>query len=264
MYSDTRLKEKTAIITGASGGIGIAIAKELAKMNANLVLTSRHKEGLDRLQKDLTSEEIGGNVITVPADITSEHDRNFLMETTLAEFEQMNVLVNCAGIYCTAPLEEVEENDLEKSMLVNFIGPVMLTKLVYQKMKEQRNGKIINIGSLSGLRGWQGGIPYVSSKFALTGFTQCLALEAAPYNIQVNAVAPGFVNTEMGHTAIAAKAAREGVEFSDMRYRVEQELPSGRISNPEEVAAVVAFLSSHAADNIIGSVIKISGGDLLG
>jgi 3-oxoacyl-[acyl-carrier protein] reductase len=134
---------------------------------------------------------------------------------------------------------------------------------VYKEMIKQKNGAIVNISSLSGLRGRYGDSPYVSSKFALIGFTHSLALEAIEHRIRVNAVCPGYVDTEMGQNAILSSAQRNGLSYEEQLEKIKTDIPSSEIIKPIEVANTVAFLLTNAANNIVGESIKISGGAVL-
>ncbi|PTX53711.1 3-oxoacyl-[acyl-carrier protein] reductase [Melghirimyces profundicolus] len=264
VFSSGALKGKTALVTGATGGIGREIAKRLRGMGANLVLTGRRGNVLKELKKELDTVEGFGDVVIVTADLTEETGRENVVRKASDSFGGTEILVNNAGAFASALLEEVKEEEMEWVMKVNFFSVVMLTQKVYEEMKRKKSGKIIQISSLSGIRGWEGGTLYASSKFAVNGFTQCLAVEAAKHGIQVNAVAPGFVETEMAREAIGAKAERAGRSLAEMWAQMEQGLPTGRLTTPEEVANAVAFLSTGAVDNMTGTYLRISGGGLLG
>jgi 3-oxoacyl-[acyl-carrier protein] reductase len=264
IFSSDVLQGKTVVVTGATGGIGQSIAHQLAQMGANLLLTGRNEEKLAHLKQSIQAKSGQGRIETIPADLTDAEDRDRLVKETRKALGSIDILINNAGVFAGALLEEVEKAELERVMNVNFTSVVMLTQQVYEEMRRRQSGKIINISSLSGLRGWEGGTIYASSKFALNGFTQCLAVEAAKYGIQVNAVAPGFVETEMAKEAIGVKARRAGQSLEEMWTQMEKGIPSGRLSRPEEVAAVTAFLCTDAANNIIGAHMRISGGGLLG
>ncbi|OYD06155.1 hypothetical protein CHM34_17810 [Paludifilum halophilum] len=264
VFTPSVLKGKTAIITGATGGIGTCIAEQLRRMGANLLLTGRRESALRDIGEQLNTLQGAGGVETVAADLVEDAGRRRVVAAAKDSFGPTDILVNNAGAFAASLVEDVEEAEMERVMRVNFFSVVQLTQLVYREMKQRRSGKIIQISSLSGIRGWEGGTIYASSKFALNGFTQCLAVEAAPCGIQVNAVAPGFVETDMAKEAIGAKAERAGRSLEEMWKKTEEGLPSGRLSTPEEVAAAVGFLCTDAVDNVIGSNLRISGGGLLG
>ncbi|MDR6227327.1 SDR family NAD(P)-dependent oxidoreductase [Desmospora profundinema] len=263
IFSKHALQGKRVIVTGATGGIGRAIARVLREMGADLLLTGRRKDALEEVAAEL-AEEGKGQLAVYRADLVDALDRERLVTEARTRFGGTDILINNAGTFASALMEEVTEEELDRVMRVNVYSVMFLTQLVYREMKERRAGKIIQLSSLSGIRGWEGGTIYAASKFALNGFTQSLAVEAARHGIQVNAVAPGFVDTDMGIQAIGTKAKRSGRSLEEGWEAVEKSLPSGRLSTPEEVAACVAFLSTGAADNIIGSNLRISGGGLLG
>jgi len=264
VFSKDALKGKTALVTGATGGIGRAIAKQFNSLGANLLLTGRKADLLEEIRNELDADGKSGTVATVTADLTEDGGREAVVRQASDSFGGIDILINNAGTFANALLEEVKEEELEWVMKVNFTSVVMLTRKVYEEMKRKGSGKIIQISSLSGMRGWEGGTLYASSKFALNGFTQCLAVEAAKHGVQVNAVAPGFVETDMAKRSIGAKAKRAGLSLEEMWHKMEQGLPTGRLTTPEEVAHAVAFLSIQGIDNMTGTYLRISGGGLLG
>ncbi len=169
--------------------------------------------------------------------------------------------MNAAGVsgsFGRDTLDKITEGELHRMMQLNWTATVLLTQRVYKDMEQ--GGAIVNISSLSGLRGGKGNTPYASSKFALQAFTQSFALEAIERGIRVNAVCPGYVDTAMGNGAILSVGKAVGNDYTEQRRLIEQQMPSGRITNPEEVANTATFLLTGAAKNIIGESIKITGG----
>jgi NAD(P)-dependent dehydrogenase (short-subunit alcohol dehydrogenase family) len=160
-------------------------------------------------------------------------------------------------------VEKLDEETLDRVMNLNFKYTLLLTQAVYRKMLEQKEGSIVNLASLSGLRGTHGGTAYAASKFAVIGWTQSMALEAIEHGIRVNAVCPGYVDTEMAWISIQKRAEKQGISFEEGMQKAAAEIPSGRLSTPEEVANTIAFLLTDAAGNIVGESLKISGGAVM-
>lgn len=261
VFSNNALKGMHVLITGATGDIGRETAKVISSMGAFLSLTGRNEEKLGQLAEELKT---GYSFIhVVKADLTKKEDRDFLVESCEKRFGFVSGLVNCAGIAGGSVLEELEEEFVEEILHMNVTAALLLTKLVYAKMKTNRYGRIVNVASLSGIRGTQGNSAYAASKFALRGFTQSLAVEAAPYGIAVNAVCPGFVETSMAKKAIEAKAERNGLTFEQQYQKIITALPSGKITTPAEVANTIAFLMTDATQNLIGESILLSGGSVM-
>ncbi|WP_347861630.1 SDR family oxidoreductase [Salimicrobium sp. PL1-032A] len=259
IFSEDAFKGKHIVVTGASRGIGKETAIHAAACGAKVTLTGRNEEKLKETEEACNRE---GKVQVVRADLNDEKDRKTLVEEA-EHFAPIDGLVNAAGILNTGHFREVTEQELREVMEVNYFSMVFLTQLIYNEMAKRKKGAIVNVSSLSGLRGTDGMMAYTGSKFAVTGFTQTLALEAIRSNIRVNAVCPGFVDTEMGRQSIGAKAKREGRTFEEQWSVAEQTNPSGRITTPEEVARAILFLLSDASENVIGESMKISGGSVM-
>lgn len=260
IFSSDILRGKHVLITGATGGIGYETAKVIAKMGASITITGRRAEVLEKAKTELGKD----NVLGIQADLTKPEERKRLIEEAEKENGYISHLVNAAGVLGrNALVEDVTQEELEQIMHVNYTVPILLSQLVYEKMKEEGEGNIVNVASLSGLRGTVGGTAYAGSKFALIGFTQSFALEAIKHGVRVNAVCPGYVETEMGRQSIRTKAIRENRTFEE-QYKIANETqPSGRITTPEEVANTIAFLLTDASQNIVGESVKISGGSVM-
>jgi NAD(P)-dependent dehydrogenase (short-subunit alcohol dehydrogenase family) len=263
LYSATALQGRHILITGATGGIGEKVAKLSAACGADVSITGRNQEKLEALYKKLTKITDKDKLHYFRADIGKEEQRIDLIERAEAELGVITGLVNAAGVAENIPLASLNEKTLEKIMHTNHTSTILLTKLVYKKMKEKQLGSIVNVASLSGLRGTYGGVAYASSKFALIGFTQSLALEAIQSNINVNAVCPGYVHTQMAKQLIKKKATDSGRTYEEQLSLIESGIPSGRITSPEEVANTIIFLLLNSSGNIVGESIKISGGAVL-
>ncbi|WP_077624070.1 SDR family NAD(P)-dependent oxidoreductase [Sediminibacillus massiliensis] len=263
IYSQEALKGKHALITGATGGIGYATALILARMGAAITITGRNEEKLTELSSAITEENPRAQVFSFKADIGKPEDRENLLNTAEEANGTISLLVNSAGIAGGGPVEDLKQEDLEKVMHLNYTVPVLLSQQVYKRMKGQEKGAIVNVSSLSGLRGTYGNTAYAGSKFALIGFTHSFSLEAIEHGIRVNAVCPGYVDTEMGRNAIKKKGDKQDRSFEEQLEITEEGLPSGRITTPEEVANAIAFLLTDASANIVGESLKISGGSVL-
>lgn len=263
IFSKDALKGKHVLITGATGGIGYETAKEAVRAGADITITGRNEEKLIELKKECASLQAEANVFVKVADLNELDDRKSLVKEAEVHNGEINGLVNSAGIIGGGPLDQLKEEEIRKVMELNYFSTVLLTQEVYQQMKHTKSGAIVNVSSLSGLRGTHSNIAYSASKFAVTGFTQSLAVEAIEHGIRVNAVCPGYVDTFMGQEAIRSKGEREGRTFDEQLELAERGIPSGRISTAVEVARSIIFLLSDASRNIIGESMKISGGSVM-
>lgn len=238
-----------ALITGSSRGIGRAIATEFATRGYNLVINCLHS--LDQAVSLKSSLETKYHVqaLVVPADISKEADVEFLVQQALATFGKIDVLVNNAGIAIDKDFSDHTVKDWELTLATNLIGPFLTSRAVGRLMREQGNGKIINISSTNGINSFfPTSAAYDASKAALINLTHNLAIEFAP-SVNVNAVAPGWVNTEMNQDLPADLITEETAKI----YK-------GRFAEPSEIAKVVAFLASPDADFINDEVVKVDGG----
>ncbi|WP_321212228.1 SDR family oxidoreductase [Guptibacillus hwajinpoensis] len=264
IFKEDALKHDHILITGATGGIGYETAKAAVQAGAAITITGRNEEKLQKLKEACEQLSSDAKVASIPADLTSDQDRLTLVENAIKQNGSITGLVNSAGIGGGDTLDKLTEEDIRKVMDLNYTSTVLLTQLVYQRMRdEHQKGAIVNLSSLSGLRGTFGNTAYSASKFAITGFTQSFAHEAIQDGIRVNAVCPGFVDTEMGRNSIESKGKRENKSFQEELKAVEEAMPSGRITQPEEVANSIIYLLSNASENIVGESLKISGGSVM-
>jgi len=243
-----RLQGKNALVTGGSRGIGRAIALELAKQGANVAInfTSNENKALEVVKE---IEGHGVTAISIKGNVTDTADVENMISTFNENFDTLDILVNNAGITKDNLLIRMKEEDWDGVMDVNLKGVFLATKAVARKMMKQKSGKIINVSSVVGVMGNPGQGNYCASKAGVIGFTKSIAKELGGKNITVNAVAPGFIETDM--TEVLSDKAKEAMLGS---------VPLKRPGQPEDVARLISFLSSEDADYITGQVIHVDGG----
>ncbi|GAA5416420.1 3-oxoacyl-[acyl-carrier-protein] reductase FabG [Paraliobacillus ryukyuensis] len=263
IFNETTLQGKHVLITGATGGIGYQTAITVAEMGAKVTITGRQEEKLKQLEQVLKEKNTQTEVFSYVADLAEPTEQQALIEQAQLTFGPITHLVNSAGAFADDKVEDLTQAQLEHTMYLNYTIPILLTQQVFPAMKKMNTGAIVNVSSLSGLRGTFGGTAYCGSKFALIGFTQSFALEAIQYGVRVNAVCPGFVETEMAYTAMRKKGMRANRSFEEQYEVSRQGLPSGHITTPKEVANTIVFLLTDAAKNIVGESVKISGGAVM-
>jgi 3-oxoacyl-[acyl-carrier-protein] reductase len=242
---------KVAFITGATRGIGRAIALELAKEGYNIALNYRtENEALESLKKEIS--EIGVECYPVQGDVSKAEDSERMTKEIIEHFEQIDVLVNNAGITKDNLILRMKEEEFTDVINVNLVGTFNITKNVIKYMTKKRYGKIINLSSVVGISGNAGQSNYAASKAGIIGFTKSIAKELASRNITANAVAPGFIQTDM--TNVLKDEIKEAIEGT---------IPLKRLGTAEDVAKVVKFLASEESSYITGQVINVDGGMLM-
>lgn len=242
------LKDKVAIVTGGTRGIGRAIALKLADHGANIVINYRNSDKEAEALKAIL-EEKGVKVLTVKCDISNFEDSKNLMYKCKEVFGKIDILVNNAGITKDTLIMRMKEEDFDNVIDVNLKGTFNCAKHASAIMLKQRFGKIINMTSVVGIAGNAGQVNYAASKSGVIGLTKSLAKELGSRGITVNAVAPGFINTDM--TASLSEKVKE---------EASKNIPLKRLGDPEDVANLVGFLASDAANYITGQVINVDGG----
>ena len=252
------LKEKIALITGAGNGIGRATALRFAQEGAGLVLCDLDEEGLAGTHQEVTAA--GGEAVTVAGNVATREDVQKMVDTALTQFDRLDILINNAGIARDGLTTRIKDGEVkllsddkwDAVLEVNLKGTWLCSQLAAVPMQKQKYGRIVNTASIA-VVGNIGQANYSASKAGIVGLTKTLALEWARYGIAVNCVAPGGVKTRM--TAAIPEKVMEGIL---------QQIPYGRMAEPEEIAAVHAFLASDQASYITGQVLFVDGGMSVG
>ena len=241
-------EKKVVLITGGTRGIGSEIAKKFAKEGCNLVLNYvSDSTDVEKIKSEF--DEYGIDVLVLKADVSVFEDCENLVKEAIAKFGKIDILVNNAGITKDTLIAMMKEDAFDKVIDVNLKGTFNVTKNVVPYMMKKRNGNIINISSVVGVVGNAGQSNYAASKAGIIGFTKSLAKELAPRNIRVNAVAPGFIDTDM--TSVLSDKVKENINL---------QIPLKRMGKAEEVANVVSFLANDESSYITGQVINVDGG----
>lgn len=240
--------KQTAIVTGGSRGIGRAVAMRLAKDGMNLVINYRGNSAAAG-ETERLCRELGAEVLLVQGDVSRAEDCEKLAAQAKETFGRVDVLVNNAGITRDGLLARMTEEDFRAVLDVNLVGPWNMMKAVNRIMMKQRYGRIVNLSSVTGLMGNMGQTNYAAAKAGIVGMTKSYAREVASRGITVNAVAPGFIDTDM------TEAMPEGA-----KDKIITGIPMGRTGKPEDVAEAVAFLASEQAGYITGEVLRVDGG----
>lgn len=240
--------KQTAIVTGGSRGIGRAVAVRLAKDGMNLVINYRGNSAAAE-ETERMCRELGAEVFLVQGDVSCAEDCEKLAAQAKETFGRVDVLVNNAGITRDGLLARMTEEDFRAVLDVNLVGPWNMMKAVNRIMMKQRYGRIVNLSSVTGLMGNMGQTNYAAAKAGILGMTKSYAREVAGRGITVNAVAPGFIDTDM------TEAMPEGA-----KDKIITGIPMGRTGKPEDVAEAVAFLASEQAGYITGETLRVDGG----
>lgn len=249
-----RLEHKTALVTGASRGIGFAIAKAYASQGANLVLTASNEAGLKKAKAAL--DGYGVDVSFFPTDISSMDSIEALFCFSIERHPDLDVLVNNAGIHIGKPFIDHGMDEFDQLMRTNVYSVFNLTQYAIRHMQSLGRGKVINVASVAGLRGSVNSAAYNTSKHAIVGLTRCIALENAKNGINVNAICPGIVETDL-IKGVEHRMEAQGMPSAEFRERLLAQIPMGRFLQPEEIAHIAVFLASSESDGMNGEAIAI-------
>jgi 3-oxoacyl-[acyl-carrier protein] reductase len=242
------LKDKIALVTGGSRGIGRAIATTLADAGATVVVNYKgNQTAADEVVRAIAAAD--GQATATQADISKPEDVERLFKDVLERYGKLDILVNNAGITRDTLLLRMKEDDFDAVLQTNLRGVYLCTKAALRPMTKARGGRIINITSVVGLMGNAGQSNYAAAKAGIIGFTKSAAREMASRNITINAVAPGYIETEL-----------TGVLSETMRAAILENIPLGRLGMPQDVANLVCFLASDAAAYITGQTLTVDGG----
>lgn len=244
------LEGKSAIVTGASKGLGREIALTFAREGATVGIFARSQDKLEEVKKEIERE--GGKAVALPGDVCNYEDVKKAVERFIKEAGKIDILVNNAGIGEVIPFLEMEEKDWDRTINTNLKSAFFFTKEVGKYMVERGGGRIINIASINGIKGEGNLTAYCAAKAGLIGFTKALALEWAAKGILVNAVAPGYFVSEM---------TREAIEDPEMRERLIRRIPLKRFGMVEEIVGIVLYLASDMSSFVTGSVFVVDGGE---
>jgi len=252
MIAADALRDRVALVTGAGQGMGRAVAQVLAGLGAHLVVNDINPDSAEETAEGL--RKTGTETIALPADVTSGAAVRQMVQDALAHFQGVHILVNNAGILYPTTVLDITEEEWDRVMDVNLKGTFLCSQAVLPAMQSAGWGRIINFSSTAGKNiSTVGGAHYTAAKAGILGFTRHLAKEVARYGITVNAVCPGLIDTEMVRNTIDDERTRAYAES----------FPIARLGEPEEVAALVAFLASDHAAYVTGASLDINGGDLM-
>jgi len=245
-----RLDCKVAIVTGSSRGIGKAIAMKFAREGASVVVNSRKKVDAEKVVKEILAD--GGRAVAVEADVSKAKDVQKLIVATLKSFGKLDIFVNNAGVISYSSFLDLKEEEWDALMAVDLKGVYLCTQAAAKQMiKQGKGGKIINISSIAGFIGFPRLAHYCAAKAGVIELTKQVAIELAPYKINVNSIGPGVINTDM----------TKGIEDDPKQLKqIISRIPLGRIGEPEDIANAAAFLASDEADYITGEVVFVDGG----
>ena len=247
------LRGRVAVVTGGSRGIGRAAVECFARLGANVVVNYvRDEKAARRVVAEVEALDVGA--LAVQADVALKGDAQRLIDATTRKFERVDFLVCNAGIWEGAPVESISEELWDKTLDINLKGTWSVCRAAVPIMKQQRFGRIVIVSSTAGQRGEANVSNYAASKGGQISFTKSLAPELGPFGINVNCVAPGWVETEMTTDALADAAQHESIIKG---------IPLGRVATPEDIAGAIVFLCSEWANHITGEVLNVNGGSVL-
>lgn len=256
------LKGRVAVVTGGGTGIGLAIAQAFAGEGAQVAIGSRNPEHVKKGVAVL--EASGAEALPLRMDVTDQASVGAGVEAVVKRFGRIDILVNNAGISGRTPITDLDNRQWEAILATNLTGPYLCSKHVLRVMKDQAQGRIINLSSVLGRFGVPGYAAYCAAKHGIIGFTKALALEVAGRGITVNAICPTWVDTAMATQGIEETAAIIGISPEEFRRQALQAVPIHRMVEPWEVGGLAVYLASPAASGITGQAMNICGGATAG
>lgn len=252
------LRNKIVIVTGGNRGIGRAISLAFAQEGAKVIIAARNETKAREVMDDIKKQ--GSKCLFVRTDVSQSEEVDNLVKATLDEFKRIDILVSNAGIISIALVVDLQEKEWDEIMEVNAKGVFLCCRAVAKHMIKQKSGKIINVSSRLGKVGVPRYAHYCASKAAVMVFSQTLALELAPYGINVNSVAPGVIETDMQRWEWEWDRKVRGMSLEELKDEALATIPLRRMGTPEDVARVVVFLASTDADYLTGQAINVTGG----
>ena len=248
------LTGKAALVTGASRGLGQAMALALAEAGCDLAVNARSADSLAEVSKKI--QRLGRKAVIVAGDVSEEAQVERMMEAVLKAFGRIDVLVNNAGVWEGSFLVRLKKEDWDRVLKVNMTGAYLMAKAAGKVMLKQKSGTIINVSSISGFKPFQQSMAYAATKAAVIQMTKVIAMELGPAGIRVNAIAPGFFDTDMTKR-YQEPDAKESLDSYTAR------IPLRKRGQPEDLSGLIVFLASAASDHITGQTIVIDGGESL-
>jgi 2-dehydro-3-deoxy-D-gluconate 5-dehydrogenase len=244
------LKGRVALVTGGNGGIGLGMARGMAQAGASIVISGRNEEKASAALKNLAA--LGAKAAFVAADVTKPEECRKMVQNAAAKFGRLDILVNNAGTNIRKQPEEYALEEWQMVLNTNLTSAFVCSQAAYAEMKKTKGGKIINIGSMMSIFGAPFAAPYASSKGGIVQMTKACATAWAKDNIQVNAVLPGWIDTEL---------TRKGrAQIAGLQEKVQARTPAGRWGVPDDLSGIAVFLASAASDFVTGTAIPIDGG----
>jgi meso-butanediol dehydrogenase/(S,S)-butanediol dehydrogenase/diacetyl reductase len=253
-----KLKDKIAVVTGAGRGIGRGIALRLAQDGADVVVNDKNADNVRKVADEIRA--LGRRTMAIVADVSIEKDVNDMIGKVVAEFGRLDILVANAGIANIKLSIEMTQEEWDRVFAVNARGVFLCDVAAAKQMIKQKSGKIINCASIAAHSGFSMLAAYSASKFAVRGFTQALAKELGPYNIQVNAYCPGIVGTDMWDLIDEKMGPYLGMAKGEVLKEYTKLITAGRVETPDDVACFVSYLASSDSDYMTGQSIMIDGG----